>query len=66
MPIVPHENSARKICSICGTAYIEWGHNAWPVTKGRCCNECNDLVVIPRRIRDLRQVQEKPEEKKEE
>ena len=26
------------------------GHNAEPVTGGRCCKECNDNVVIPVRI----------------
>ncbi|MHC5033453.1 MAG: hypothetical protein ACYTFZ_00230 [Planctomycetota bacterium] len=27
------------------------GHNAEPVERGgRCCTECNSLVVIPRRI----------------
>ena len=66
MPIVPPENTA-KICSICNQPYSEWGNNAWPITKGRCCNACNDLYVIPRRIHDMRKTEEKPpEEKKEE
>ena len=26
-------------------------HNPWPVRKkGRCCGECNDMIVIPRRL----------------
>jgi hypothetical protein len=29
----------------------EFGHNAEPVKRGRCCNPCNDAVVIPERIR---------------
>ena len=30
------------------------GNNAEPVVKdGRCCNKCNDLIVIPRRINDF-------------
>lgn len=46
------------ICSICGgtieVLYGGWdkGNNAQPVNEGRCCNVCNDLVVLPRRIRD--------------
>ncbi len=40
-------------CSICkeniGTQY---GHNAQPVADGRCCDVCNDIVVIPARIKD--------------
>jgi hypothetical protein len=52
-------------CSICGNPIDvqvldakslppkvwEWGHNAEPVTEGRCCSHCNDTVVIPRRIK---------------
>lgn len=24
------------------------GHNAWPIKEGRCCSECNNLVVAER------------------
>lgn len=27
------------------------GHNAQPIMDGRCCGECNTLVVIPLRLR---------------
>ena len=48
-------------CSICngsikphkkadGEIYWTKGHNAEPVTGGRCCDDCNTGVVIPRRI----------------
>ena len=37
-------------CSICGVVFKAWGHNAAPVTDGRCCDECNATVVIPKRI----------------
>ena len=46
----------RFSCTICnGTIEIEisgWreGHNAEPVTPGRCCSVCNAEVVIPARI----------------
>ena len=54
--------SAPKICSICGgeidvhanpfTGVVYWseGHNAQPITDGRCCDECNTNIVIPIRI----------------
>ena len=32
--------------------YTEYGHNAEPVNDGRCCDMCNQTVVIPRRIKD--------------
>jgi len=43
-------------CDICaGDIEVEnsgWrdGHNAEPVSDGRCCHECNHFVVIPFRI----------------
>jgi len=40
-------------CSICGGLYTDHGHNAQPVTDGRCCVECNSSVVIPARIAGL-------------
>lgn len=41
------------ICSICGKTYTNWGNNAQPVNDSRCCSDCNNAVVIPRRIQDL-------------
>lgn len=38
------------ICSICGDKYYGWGNNAWPINPGRCCNACDETVVIPQRI----------------
>ena len=41
-------------CSICHTEDIGlYGHNAEPVNSGRCCGECNDIVVIPERIKQI-------------
>lgn len=41
-------------CCICGTMLIgenEFGNNPYPVKqKGRCCNECNWMYVIPARM----------------
>ena len=46
-------------CSICKTTIKKdplsgWdgGHNAEPASPGRCCDDCNAGVVIPRRIMD--------------
>ncbi len=41
-------------CSICsGEIEVQvhgWdkGHNAYPITDGRCCSDCNHLVVQAR------------------
>lgn len=42
-------------CSICGKLISpegdwELGHNARPVNDGRCCDDCNESVVMPLRI----------------
>lgn len=41
------------ICSICRTGYAGFGHNAWPVNDGRCCDICDSSVVVPSRINTL-------------
>ena len=50
-------------CSICekeideqqlGKTIWKEGHNAEPVTNGRCCTKCNNEVVIPARIKNIR------------
>lgn len=40
------------ICSICGMPYEGHGNNAQPVNDGRCCNECDEEIVVPRRMQD--------------
>lgn len=37
-----------KICSICFSKYEGFGNNAEPINSGRCCDTCNDLVVLAR------------------
>ena len=32
----------------------EFGHNAEPINSGRCCDTCNLMVVVPRRIKEMR------------
>lgn len=40
--------SKAKVCSICYRQYEGFGNNASPINIGRCCNECNDLVIRAR------------------
>lgn len=54
------------ICSICGNPiqpnWHGWagGNNAQPVNNGRCCSDCDAMVVIPARIQRSRpRVQDK-------
>ena len=45
-----------KTCCLCGTKFTEWGNNPEPIKsfeEGSCCNYCNDMYVIPARLRDL-------------
>lgn len=43
-------------CSICTSKIdvqangFEGGHNAFPISNGRCCTRCNDNEVMPMRI----------------
>ena len=40
-------------CSICeNTIKDKYGHNAQPINNGRCCDDCNTLVIIER-IKDM-------------
>jgi hypothetical protein len=47
-------------CSLCGspipTGPGGWrhGHNAQPLSGGRCCEQCNSDVVVPARIAQLK------------
>ena len=37
------------------TGKVFWtkGHNAQPVSEGRCCSTCNSTVVIPARMKQI-------------
>ena len=35
-------------CSICNNNIEGFGNNAQPVNDGRCCDDCNILVIIER------------------
>jgi len=38
----------QSICSICMEPYFGIGNNAEPINKGRCCDFCNDDVILAR------------------
>lgn len=43
--------NTEKHCCICGRKLTGYGNNPAPVfDNGRCCNECDDKVVIPVRM----------------
>ena len=44
------EKTAVKKCVICGRIINGYGNNAEPIKKGRCCNRCNEMYVIPKRL----------------
>ena len=35
-------------CSICNEKIEGFGNNAQPINDGRCCDDCNTLVIIER------------------
>jgi len=39
-----------RTCSICGKEIYGYGNNAEPVKSGYCCDECNQKIVIPKRL----------------
>lgn len=48
-----YESKPQYTCCICGSHFIGYGNNPWPVSKtdgDRCCDDCNSDVVIPARI----------------
>lgn len=49
---VCEDETIEHICSICGVYYLGYGNNSQPINDGRCCDECNSIVVS-RRIFDF-------------
>jgi|TARA_R100001086_G_scaffold183675_1_gene102476 hypothetical protein len=47
------KNDINRCCLCRSSLNGEYGHNALPVKKGRCCDECNSYIVIPKRIEDI-------------
>ena len=46
------------ICSLCGDDYQGYGNSAWPINGGKCCDLCNQIVIV-RRFNDLQRSIEK-------
>lgn len=55
-------DNGTKICCICGKVFTGWGNNPDPVKDkngnlfpedARCCDECNNDVVIPTRLIEI-------------
>ena len=42
-------------CCICGGEYTQWGNNALPLKDGRCCDICNNTIVVPERLKRISQ-----------
>lgn len=43
-------------CVFCGKEKEGYGHSCWPIhndEKVRCCNGCNQYVVIPARLAEM-------------
>lgn len=49
-------------CTICGKSYRGYGNSADPVNAGRCCDDCNLHVVVPARIKMVRERKERSNE----
>jgi hypothetical protein len=58
-PIPPGAGKAElaKVCSLCGNPYTGFGNNPEPLRpyEQRCCNYCNQNVVIPARLKRMKE-----------
>lgn len=62
------EAKEKQNCVICGKPIVGYGNNAAPVADGKCCDQCNQNVVIPARLKALQNNkldEDKKEDKKE-
>ena len=44
----------RYKCVLCEKTFSGYGNNAQPITEGRCCDDCNLIKVIPKRLEDTK------------
>ena len=44
----------KKICCLCNKEYEGYGNDAQPLKEGKCCDECNEKLVIPAKIKELK------------
>lgn len=45
---------SKKVCGICYGNYEGMGNDAMPVIDGRCCDKCNNSVVLSARLKNLK------------
>lgn len=60
------EDVEKQNCVICGKPIIGFGNNALPVAEGKCCDKCNQEVVIPARLKSVKLDEAKKDEQPEE
>lgn len=41
-------NEKERRCVLCKKEYTGYGNNAEPLAKGRCCDACNNKVIMAR------------------
>jgi len=39
---------SEKVCSLCSRPYSGYGNNSQPLSNGRCCDSCNEDVIVAR------------------
>lgn len=44
-----------KKCVLCGELIEDYGNNAEPLAEGLCCNLCNEIKVIPARVKQAQE-----------
>ena len=49
------KNKTLMRCSICHKEIKGCGNNAEPIKKGYCCDVCNYLYVLPKRLQIMRE-----------
>jgi hypothetical protein len=42
------KESETGVCCLCGGPYEHFGNNAFPLGSGRCCDMCNEVVILVR------------------
>lgn len=47
------KNEIEKLYNNEGVMYWDQGNSAEPIANGRCCNKCDQDIVLPQRITDM-------------
>ena len=47
-----------KNCCLCKEGFVGYGHNAWPLCRGQCCDYCNIGKVLFARLLAMREQRE--------